>query len=296
MSIEPGPSWELFESFLAVMQGGSLSAASRALRVAQPTVRRHIETLEETLEVVLFTRAPNGLVPTEAALATLPHAEAIAASARAFVRAVSGPNDAARGTVRLACSEIVGAEVVPVMLASLARVAPEIQIELVLSNRNEDLVRREADLAIRMARPTQVGLVTRHIGAIPVGLFATATYLAAHAPPTKLAQLREHALIGGDRDRGTIDAFAHAGLDTRPSDYALRTDNHLAQLAAVRAGLGIGPVQLPIAARDPGLRRVLPKLAIPLDTWVVMHEDLRGARRVRTVFDHLVTEMQTYRD
>jgi len=142
-----------------------------------------------------------------------------------------------------------------------------------------------------MARPTQTGLVTRRIGAIEVGLFATAGYLAAHPAPAKLAQLREHVLIGGDRDRGTIDAFGRAGLATRPRDYALRTDNQLAQLAAVRAGVGIGPCQVPLAA---GLERVLPRLGFPLDTWVVMHEDLRGARGVRVVFDHLVAQLAAY--
>jgi DNA-binding transcriptional LysR family regulator len=157
-------------------------------------------------------------------------------------------------------------------------------------------VRRDADLAIRMVRPTQVGLVTRHIGAITVGLFATKAYLAAHEPPTKLSELRDHALIGGDRDRSIVDVLAHAGLETRSSDYALRSDNQLAQLAAVRAGIGIGPVQVPLAARDPALRRVLPKFALPLDTWVVMHEDLRGARRVRTVFDHVVAGLLVYRE
>lgn len=289
MSEAEAPSWALYEAFLAVMEGGSLSAASRALRVAQPTIRRHVERLEELLGVVLFTRARNGLVPTDVARATLPYAQAIAASARAFVRSASAAED--RGTVRVAASEVVGAEVLPAMLAALARAHPAIHLELVLSNRNEDLVRRDADLAVRMARPTQAGLVARHVGAVEVGLFASPAYLATHPAPTKLAQLRDHALIGGDRERGTIDALGQAGLATRSSDYALRTDNQLAQLAAVRAGVGIGPCQVPLAT---GLVRVLPRLGFPLHIWLVMHEDLRGARRVRTVFDHLVTTLGAY--
>ncbi len=290
------PSWDLYGAFLAVMQGGSLSAAARSLGVTQPTVRRQIEKLESMLGVVLFTRASNGLVPTELAIATLPHAESIAATARAFVRSVSGATDGDRGTVRLACSEVVGIEVLPPMLAELIARHPRLQLELVLSNRNEDLLRRDADLAVRMARPTQEGLVTRKVGRIELGLFATDAYLAHHRAPAKLGDLLrdDHALVGRDRDRGIIGALAHAGLPTRPRDYALRTDSDVAQLAAVRAGLGIGICQVPIARRDPALRRVLPSLRFDLETWVVMHEDLRTARRVRLVFDHLVDRLARY--
>jgi len=281
------PSWELFSAFLAVMETGSLSGAARSLRVAQPTVRRQIEKLEQELDVVLFTRAVNGLIPTAIATATLPYAESIAASARAFVRSVSGAGEA-QGTVRVASSEIIGAEVVPAMLVELT---PRIQIELVVSNRNEDLVRRDADLAIRMARPTQVGLLAKRAGAIGVGLFATAGYLRSHPAPRTMSGLRDHALIGGDRDRSLIDVFAASGLLVKPNDFVLRCDNQLAQLAAVRAGMGIGVCQLAIAG---DLVRVLPKLHVPLEIWIVMHEDLRASARVRRVFDHLVTAFQTY--
>ena len=289
---ETEPSWELFGAFLAVMRGGSLSAAARSLRVAQPTIRRQIEKLESQLGVVLFTRGPNGLSPTELALGTLPHAESIAAGARAIVRSLSGGTDHDRGTVRIACSEIVGTEVLPAMLAALCAEHPRLQIELSLSNRNEDLLRRDADVAVRMVRPTQQGLVTRRVGAIELGLYATRDYLERRGVPEQLdALLDGHALIGGDRIRDIIDALAHAGLTTRPRDFTLRTDSDAAQLAALRAGLGIGVAQVPLAQRDPRLRRVVPKLRFELETWVVMHEDLRAVPRVRRVFDHLVERL-----
>jgi DNA-binding transcriptional LysR family regulator len=293
---EPEPSWDLYGAFLAVMQGGSLSAAARTLDVTQPTVRRQIEKLESMLGVVLFTRAQNGLVPTETALATLPHAESIAASARAFVRSTSGGASGDRGTVRVACSEIVGVEVLPSILAALAEEHPHIQIELVLSNRNEDLLRRDADVAVRMARPTQAGLVTRKAGTVELGLFAAERYLARRPAPARAADLEngDHTLIGRDRDRAFYDALAQVGLPTRPRDYAFRTDSDVAQLAALRAGLGIGVCQLPLARRDPPLRRVLPSVRFHLETWIVMHEDLRPARRVRAVFDHLVRHVAEY--
>jgi DNA-binding transcriptional LysR family regulator len=289
------PSWDLYGAFLAVMHTGSLSAAARALDVAQPTVRRQIEQLESQLGVVLFTRAPNGLVPTDLALATLPYAESIAASARALVRAVSSPTDADRGTVRVTCSEVVGAEVLPPMFAGLLAVHPRLQIELVATNRTEDLLRRDADVAVRMTEPTQAGLVRRCAGRIELGLFATSAYLAAHAAPTSPAGLLPgHALVGADRSRATIEALATAGLVTTPRDYVFRSDSDVAKLTAVRAGLGIGVCQLPLSRLPVPLVRVLPELAFHLDAWVVMHEDLRAVSRVRLVFDHLVAELGAY--
>ncbi|MFO0552180.1 MAG: LysR family transcriptional regulator [Polyangiaceae bacterium] len=287
-------SWELFETFLVVMRGGSLSAGSRALELTQPTVRRRIEELEQALGVVLFTRSPNGLVPTEAATATLHHAEAMAAAALALERAVSAPKQATRGTVRVAASEIVGVEVLPALFEPLLAAHPGLQIELVLSNRNEDLLRRDADVAVRMVEPTQAALVARKVGVVDVGLFASRSYWEGRAKPKKLKDLLGHALVGSDRARGLLDALNAAGLSLRPRDFAFRSDSDLAQLSAVRAGVGVGVCQVPLAARSNELVRVLPDLSIPLGVWVVTHEDLRDTARVRLVCDHLYSELGRY--
>jgi DNA-binding transcriptional LysR family regulator len=288
-------SWELYGTFLEVMRTRSLSAAARTLAVAQPTVRRRIAALEEALGVVLFTRATNGLVPTEAALAALPYVESMAATAHALVRSTSAPSGEERGTVRLTASEVVGGEVLPPVLTHLSRQHPGLQVELVLSNRTEDLLRRDADLAVRMVAPTQQALVARKVGEVPLGLFAHETYLASRPPPRRLADLlRGHALVGNDRQAGVREALQGMGLAVTPAHFTFRSDSDLAQLAAVRAGLGIGVCQLPLAGRTPGLRRVLPSLTPTLGVWVVMHEDLRSARRVRRVFEHLVAHLGAY--
>lgn len=294
MSTSTEPSWDLYGAFLAVMHTGSLSGASRALGVAQPTVRRQIEALEDALGVALFTRAQNGLTPTDLARTTLPHAEAIAASARALVRSVSAPTDADRGTVRITCSEVVGAEVLPTMLAPLREAHPGLTIELVLDNRNQDLLRREADVAVRMTPPTQSGLVRKRAGAIEIGFFATPGYLARHPAPRTAAELTKHALVGPDRARAALDGLAAAGLPITHRDLAIRTDSDLAQIAAVRAGLGIGICQVPLARQPVALVRVLPALRFELEAWVVTHEDLCGLRRIRLVVDHLATELARY--
>jgi DNA-binding transcriptional LysR family regulator len=289
-------SWDHFETFLAVMKTGSLSGAARELAVAQPTVRRRIEALEQSLGALLFTRATNGLVPTALATASLPHAESMAAAAHAMARTTSGAHEALSGTVRITTSEVMGVEVLPTLLAALRSVAPDIQVELALSNRLDDLLRRDADIAVRMVTPTQASLVARHIGDVQLGLFAHADYLVERAVPKTMKQLTEHQLIGADRDRSLIHALATLGLKVSPRDFAFRSDNDLAQLAALRAGLGIGICQLPIAERDQTLIRVVPSVAVPMPIWVVVHEDQRHVRRIRTVFDHLVVSLTDYRN
>lgn len=289
-------SWDLLGAFLAVMRTGSLSGASRTHGVAQPTVRRQIEKLEEVLGAVLFTRSQAGLTPTETAAATLPYAESMASVAEALVRAASAASGAEQGTVRVTCSEVVGVEVLPPILADLRRAHPQIQIELSLSNANEDLLRRDADVAVRMAQPAQSVLVAKHVGTVKLGLFASPAYLADHAVPRSAADLlRGHALIGRDRDATMfLAALAAAGLSLRRKDFALRTDSDVTQIAAIRAGLGIGICQVPLAAGPPRLDRVLPKLSLNLPVWVVTHENLRSLRRVSLVFEHLVASLGKY--
>jgi len=287
-------SWDLLGAFLAVMRTGSLSGASRTLGVAQPTVRRQIETLEEALGTVLFTRSQTGLTATEAAKATLPYAESMASVAEALVRSVSAPAEGEHGTVRVTCSEVMGVAVLPSMFADLRRAHPRLQIELSASNANEDLLRRDADVAVRMAQPTQGALVAKRVGTVKLGVFAAESYLADHALPRSVADLAGHALVGKDRDTTFLAALAAVGLPLKRKDFALRTDNDAAYIAALRAGFGIGILQVPLAVGPPRLRRLLPKVSFDLQIWVVTHEDLRASRRVSIVFDHLVASLTKY--
>jgi DNA-binding transcriptional LysR family regulator len=283
--------WEDLRAFRAVLRAGSLSAAARALGVTQPTMRRRLDALEQALGAALFTRAPTGLAPTEAARALADHADAMAAAAAALARAASADPAAMAGTVRITASEVIGAEVLPEMLAALQAAHPDLAVELQLSNLPQDLLRQEADIAIRMLRPAQDALVAKRIGAITLGLFAHPGYLARHGTPADLAALPRHRLIGPDRETTFLAALRAGGL---PERMGLRTDSHLAQLAAIRAGAGIGICQVPLGRRY-GLARVLPAaFRHELETWVVMHEDLRRTARVRTAFDHLVRALTAY--
>jgi DNA-binding transcriptional LysR family regulator len=290
------PGWDLYRSFLAVFRLGSLSAAARELELTQPTLGRHIQELETALGQALFTRSQAGLSPTRAALQLHPHAEAMASAASALLRAASGALDEPEGVVRLTTSEVMGVEVLPPILTAFRDAHPKIVIELSLSNTNQDLLRRDADIAVRMARPTQSALLARRLGAVPVGLFAHRRYLARHPAPRTLEELaRDHAIIGFDADASAARAFRQSGLPITRDLFAFRSDSDHAQLAALRAGYGVAGTQKRIAARDPDLVAVLPDaFRFDLEMWLVMHEDLRTSRRVRLLYDHLAAALLPY--
>ena len=288
------PDWDLYRTFLAVLDAGSLSGAARALGIAQPTVGRHIEALEAALGGdPLFTRSPGGLRPTEAALALQPHAQAMALAAEALLRTVSGPSEAVSGTVRVTASEIMGGEVLPAILTDFHEQHPGVTIELALSNRPEDLLRREADIAVRMVRPTQDALLARRIGSVGVGLFAHRRYLQRHGEPRSLDEAG-HVAVGFDRDPSVARAIRALNLPLDRDFFDFRSDSDLAQLAALRAGFGIGGCMYGLARRDPNLVHVLPGVGFEMEMWVVMHEDLKSSRRMRLMFDHLVEALSAY--
>jgi DNA-binding transcriptional LysR family regulator len=287
--------WDLARAFLAVVRAGSLSGAARALGLTQPTVGRQVEEFEAQLGVPLFTRSRHGVKPTQAALDLVPQVETMAAAMAALRRAASAESEAARGTVRLTASELMGAAVLPPMLTRFHEAHPGVAIELVLSNRIEDLLRHEADIAVRMVRPDQAALVARHIGPVPISLYAHRGYAARHGLPKSLEELGRHTLIGFDASPWGTAYLAEQGVSVTRDRFNLRTDSDLAQLAALRAGYGIGGCQEALARGDPDLVAVMPgAFRLMLDCWLVMHEDLRTSRRVRLLFDRLAAELTAY--
>jgi DNA-binding transcriptional LysR family regulator len=289
------PGWELFRSFLAALRAGSLSGAARALKLTQPTVGRHIDELEKALDTVLFTRSQHGLQPTDAAVELAPHAQAMAASAGALMRAASGALQVMGGTVRLSASEVFGVEVLPPMLVSLREQHPRLTLELVVSDEIRDLLRRDVDLAVRNVRPTQAGLLAKKIGTVTLGLHAHRRYLEAHGTPRAPEDLSDHALIGYDQETPAVRTLQASGMRFTRAMFALRTDSNLAQLAALRAGYGLGICQVPLGRRDADLVQVLPKhFAFGLEVWLVMHENLRSNPRIRAVFDQLDRQLSLY--
>lgn len=289
------PNWDLYRSFLTVLERGSLSAAARELGLTQPTLGRHIEALEAALGQQLFTRSQQGLTPSEAAVALRPFAEVMASTSAALVRAAADVRGEVGGTVRVSTSEVVGIEVLPPILASLQDRHPGLEIELSTTDVLEDILNREADIAVRMAEPTQKALVARHVGAMPLGLYAHRRYLERHGRPESWSEVAGHRLVGFDRQTAFVRAVAERVPYVRNAHFSFRADSNLAQFAAVRAGCGIGVCQVGLVRDDPDMVRILEReFELPLDTWVVMHEDLRGSVRCRAVFDWLVEGLKGY--
>lgn len=281
------PSWDLFRTFAAVLREGSLSGAARVLGMTQPSVSRHIDALETAVGGKLFVRTQRGLSPTDRGLALRPQAESLVATSAALLRAASGAEEVS-GTVRITASDVVGAEHLPPILADLRRAHPGLSIELVLSNAVTDLLQRQADIAVRMVEPAQRALVARKVGAVTVGFHAHRDYLAARGTPRTMDELLAHDLIGMDTETPAIRAVLQRFPGLTRDAFTLRVDSDLAQLAAIRAGYGIGFCQVQIARSEPDLVRVAPDLfSLEFPLWVAMHEDLRGGARYRAVFDAL---------
>jgi DNA-binding transcriptional LysR family regulator len=291
MTSQPG--WELYRSFLAVFHERSLSGAARSLALTQPTIGRHIDALEAALGMKLFTRSQAGLVATAGASALVTHAEAMAAAADALARAASGEDTEERGAVRVTASDMIGAEVLPAGLTSFREKHPRIAVELVLSNRTQDLLRREADIAVRMVKPTQAALISRKLGVLHLGLHAHPRYLKEHGTPVTLAQLTTHALIGFDK-LVPFDTLPKTDMPLSRELFSFRSDSDIAQYAAMRAGYGIGACQNALGRRDKLVPVMAREVQFELGMWLVMHKDLRSNRRVRLMFDHLAQYLRAY--
>ena len=280
--------WTLVRSFLAALEHGSLLGAARALKSSQPTIGRHIAELESQLGVVLFERGGRGVKPLAMAFKLAESARAMEAGAHQLQRSVSGADDAVRGTVRITASQPVACVLLPPLLAKMQRVLPGVQIELVSSNEVSNLLRREADIAIRMVPPDQAGLVAKRIGKITIGVYAHRDYLQRAGTPQAPADLMQHALLGNDRNEDIIRGFGALGYSMAREQFTFRTDDLMAYWQSVRSGVGVGFVADYLARTDPGVVRLLPMLKIPaIPVWLAVHREIRTSKRIRAVYDFL---------
>jgi DNA-binding transcriptional LysR family regulator len=286
--------WALLRSFLAVVEGGSLSAAAKSIGATQPTLSRHIRELETALGVILFTRSAQGLDPTNAALGLVEDARTMGAAAEALTLKAEGRSQQLFGTVRITASVIVANLMLPPILAALRQAEPSIQIEIVASDTNQNLLRRDADIAIRMADPTQNALIARKLGETPIGLFATKDYFDRRGRIGSKEDLRHHDLIGLDRNDFLIRGFAAYGIALTREEFALRTDEPMLTWNLLLAGAGVGIAQVIIARRHDELEQVAGGLGLgALPVWLVMSEEVRSNARIRRVADFLSTALTT---
>ena len=280
--------WTLVRSFLAVLDAGSLMGAARQLSAQQPTLSRHVAELELQLGAPLFERTGRGVTPTAAALAIADAARQMQTAAEQLSRSLSGSREATTGTVRVTASQAAASWLLPPILLALQKAEPGIAIELVSSNRIENLLRREADIAVRMQRPAQESVVARKLGDVGLGAYAHRSYLAIAGAPRKPEDLLAHRLIGFDRDDTVLRGFARLGVTVTKAQFALRCDDQVAYSHLVSAGAGIGFMSHYNARALTGMERVLPQLKLPpLPCWLAVHREIRSSKLVRLVYDFL---------
>jgi DNA-binding transcriptional LysR family regulator len=292
-TVQNGFDWSLVRSFLAALDQGSLLGAARLLNMSQPTLGRHIAELERQLGVLLFERTGRGLVATATALQLAQAARSMEAGALQLSRTLSGAQSQSAGTVRITASVPVAVQLLPPVLAAMRQALPDLQIELVSSNQVSNLLRREADIAVRMVRPEQNSLIARKIGEVRLGAYASRGYLESRAPLRKASDLLQHELIGGDADPAILQGFAAMGFPVTRSAFALRSDDFIVQWQAVRAGLGIGFCADYMVRGEADVLEVLAgQLKIPsLPMWLAVHREIRTNARIRRVFDYLANAL-----
>lgn len=285
--------WNLLRSFNAVFETGTLTEAAKRLGTTQPSVGRHLRELEGLLGETLFVRAPGRLKATVRAdalyAATAPMANAVRDAQRLFTESP----ERIVGTVRVAVAEAHAYHVVTQMLVPLLNEEPELEIELSVSNQADNLLRRDADIAVRFFRPEQDDIIARKVGETELGMYAHQSFIDRFGWPTSFELPAAAFVAGFDREQTPLTGFLHGEMPKAPLRFRFRCDSSLARQAAVESGAGLGVFLVDIAKRNPALRRVLAdRLGQPQEIWLCAHDELRRSSRMRFVWDHLATALE----
>ena len=280
--------WALIRAFVEVVRTGTLSAAARNLGQTQPTLGRQIRRLEEICGEPLFLRRGRELAPTERARKLHAQASALEPEVTALARAFGAPATDGPGLVRITTSPVFAATVLPGLLPPILNADPGLSIDVIASDRLENLSRRDADIAIRFARPVQPDLVAAKLGDISLGLYAAPALVAEYGRPRGFDDLAAWPWVADSDGADLLEAAQAAGVHIDPARLRVRSDSIQVRHGAIRAGLGVGPMVIGLAEGDPGLVRVLPeKVVMTLPAWIVAHDDLHRSPRMRFVFDAL---------
>lgn len=280
--------WSLIRAFLAVAETGSLSGAARVLSQSQPTLGRQVKLLEEQMGLHLFERQARGLALTPTGESLLEPARAMRDAFGQLSLRAAGRDEKMQGTVRITASEVMARHAMPKIIAGIRRVEPDIQIELVPTDASENLLFREADIAVRMYRSTQLDVITKQIAEAPLGVYAANRYLAQRGIPTKTEEIVEHDVVGYDRDDRIIQAMRALGWLVTRDFFAVRCDDQNTYWELVRAGCGIGFTQRLVGDADPTVTRLVRDLDLPpLPVWLAAPEEMRASPRIKRVWDLL---------
>lgn len=285
--------WNRARAFLVTAEEGSLSAAARALGMTQPTLGRQVDALEEELGIILFERAGRGLILTPSGLELLDHVRQMGNAASQVSLAASGQSQAVEGTIRITASEIEAITLLPPIIERIRREAPGINVEVLASNASADLLRREADIAIRSFRPTEPELIARKICDSMVRLYASTGFLDQLGRPTRLDKINQADFIGYDPTGFFLETINRLGPTISAANLKIITGNSILHWELVKQGLGISVLPENLCDTEPGIERVLEDEieGIPIPIWLTTHRELNTSRRVRLVFDILAEEL-----
>lgn len=284
--------WNQARAFLVTAEEGSLSAAARALGLAQPTLGRQVDALEEELGVILFERVGRGFQLTPSGVDLLEHVRSMGEAANRVSLAAAGQSQAIEGTVCIAASEVHAAMVLPPIVAKLRRSEPGLRIEIVASVQASDLRRREADIALRNFQPTDPDLVGKKVRDVPARLYATPAYLKRIGNPKTPEDFGRAEFVSVDRSGVFMKGLNALGLTLTEKNFPVVTENYLVMWELVKHGVGIGIFDGTLGDREPLVRPALPSLPpFMFPIWLVAHRELRTSRRVRVVFDLLAKEL-----
>jgi DNA-binding transcriptional LysR family regulator len=289
---EPVTDWNLLRSFCAIFETGTLTAAARLSGVTQPSMGRHLRELEAAIGETLFVRLPGKLQPTARAEALFETLAPIRSAVRDAHSLFHEKQGRIAGVVRVAVAHVYAMRVVPDILAPLLNAQPDLEIELSVANRVDNLLRREADIAVRLMRPEQDSLIARKMGATEMGLFAHESFIARFGEPTTFNIPSEAFIAGFDREPITIAPAIRSGELKQAPRFRFRSDSMMARHAVVESGFGLGMYCVDIAANIPGLKRILEKeVSLPLEVWLCAHDELKRSARMRYVWERLSSEL-----
>jgi len=280
--------WNQLKAFLETAETGSLSAAARKLGLTQPTLSRQVAAIERGLGVTLFERVGKAMALTPTGMDLLEHARAMGAAAEALGLAASGRSQAVGGVVSVSASDGVAAWMLPPLVRQLREQEPGIAVEVISSNLLSDLMRREADIAIRHVKPEQPELIARLVRETTASFYASEDWVRVHGHPRSAADAAALPFVGSDRLGRYLGYLQNHGLPLSEANFSCFADHSVAHWALVQQGMGIGAMMDDLACDTPGIVRVLddvPPVRFPI--WLVTHRELRTARRIRVVFDAL---------
>jgi DNA-binding transcriptional LysR family regulator len=280
--------WNHIRAFLATVEEGSFSAAARALGSTQPTLSRQITALEEQLGIALLQRGKRSMRLTAAGRELVDHVRQMADAAARVSLVASGQSLGAEGLVTVSATSFTASRVLPAILRELSRKAPLIEIEIIASRELSDLNKREADIAIRHARPTHPDLIAKQVGEDHAFVYAHKSWIAENGMPDSLDDLAGHCFIGFDQPDIVVAGLAERGLRLRPEDIRYRSISGEVILELVRTGLGITVLTRTLAEGYPDLVPILrDQFSVSVPTWLVSHNELKTSGRVRLVYDEI---------